>query len=146
MQPDQHGWELPADIAARKVGILRLDVQASDREVLDASLPLMRERDADTDREQVGAMLDACRAGGRAVVGVPATRRALTLGQVAQLVITATPRTIEAPLISTNGARERTADELVVKARQTGASVRFIEDPSLLAAAGGVGAFLRFRL
>ena len=39
---------------------------------------------------------------------------------------------------------ERIADELVAKARQTAASLRFIEDPSLLQPYGGVGAFLRF--
>ena len=41
---------------------------------------------------------------------------------------------------------ERAADELVAKARQTAATIRFIEDPALLAAVGGVGAFLRFKL
>ena len=43
-------------------------------------------------------------------------------------------------------AAERIADELVAKARQTGASLRFIEDVSLLQPYGGVGAFLRFRV
>jgi peptide subunit release factor 1 (eRF1) len=40
---------------------------------------------------------------------------------------------------------ERTADELVAKARQTAARIHFIEDASLLAPVGGVGALLRFR-
>ena len=138
--------QLPADIASRSVGVLRLDVRTPEREVLEATIPVMRRRDADTDREQVDALLDAYRAGGRAVVGVSATRRALTLGQVDQLVITAAPETIQVPQAATNGAKERAAEELVIKAHQTGASVRFVEDLSLLAAAGGVGAFLRFRL
>jgi peptide subunit release factor 1 (eRF1) len=38
------------------------------------------------------------------------------------------------------------ADELVAAARQTDARVTFIEDPTLLAEAGGVGAILRYRL
>jgi peptide subunit release factor 1 (eRF1) len=38
------------------------------------------------------------------------------------------------------------ADELVTKARQTSATVRFIEDASLLADVGGVAAFLRYRV
>ena len=38
------------------------------------------------------------------------------------------------------------ADELVARARQTSANVTFIEDASRLAAHGGVGAKLRFRL
>jgi len=41
---------------------------------------------------------------------------------------------------------QRLADELVRLARQTDASVRFIEDAALLDPLGGVGAFLRFRL
>jgi peptide chain release factor subunit 1 len=43
-------------------------------------------------------------------------------------------------------AEEQVADELVTLARQTGARVRFIEDPALLAEVGGVGALLRFRV
>jgi peptide subunit release factor 1 (eRF1) len=77
---------------------------------------------------------------------VPATRHALDLGQVERLVITAEPATMRVPRSTTNGAKEQAADELVVKARRTGAAVRFVEDTSLLATAGGVGAFLRFRL
>jgi peptide subunit release factor 1 (eRF1) len=41
---------------------------------------------------------------------------------------------------------ERTADELIVKARQTAATVRIVQDRSLLASVGGVGAFLRFKI
>ena len=43
-------------------------------------------------------------------------------------------------------ANDQVAGELVARARQTGATVRFIEDTSLLDDIGGVGAFLRFRL
>ena len=43
-------------------------------------------------------------------------------------------------------APEKVADTLVTLARQTSAYVRFIEDPTLLAEVGGVGAFLRFRI
>lgn len=39
----------------------------------------------------------------------------------------------------------RVADELVIRAKQTSANLRFIENPQLLADIGGVGAFLRFR-
>ena len=39
-----------------------------------------------------------------------------------------------------------TADELVVKARQSSARVQFIEDPVLLAGVGGVAAALRYRV
>jgi peptide subunit release factor 1 (eRF1) len=40
----------------------------------------------------------------------------------------------------------RLADELVTRARQTGARITFIEDASLLAEYGGAAALLRFRI
>ncbi len=42
--------------------------------------------------------------------------------------------------------RLKLSDELVTRAHQTAARVRFIEDPDLLADVGGVGALLRFRI
>jgi peptide subunit release factor 1 (eRF1) len=56
-----------------------------------------------------------------------------------------------APLVPNTDANEMTrdikvADQLVTKAHQTGATVTFIEDGSLLADVGGAGAFLRYRL
>jgi peptide subunit release factor 1 (eRF1) len=38
------------------------------------------------------------------------------------------------------------ADDLVTRAKQTGARVTFIEDPALLEEVGGVGAILRYRI
>jgi peptide subunit release factor 1 (eRF1) len=40
----------------------------------------------------------------------------------------------------------RLADELVRRAKQTGATVTFIEDPELLQDYGGVAGLLRFRI
>ena len=42
--------------------------------------------------------------------------------------------------------RLKLAQELVARAGQTAARIRFIEDPQLLNAFGGVGALLRFRI
>ena len=42
--------------------------------------------------------------------------------------------------------RLKLADELITRAQQTAARIRFIEDASLLADVGGVGALLRFRI
>jgi peptide subunit release factor 1 (eRF1) len=109
-------------------------------------------------------MLDAWRAGGLAVAGPAATLEALQLGQVDELLVASTPQTIspettrEVPMTSGPLAVETSepaspdeprlivADELVTRAQQTGARVRFIEDASLLESVGGVGALLRFRL
>ena len=40
----------------------------------------------------------------------------------------------------------RLADELVARAKQTGARITFIEDAELLSEYGGVAALLRFRI
>jgi peptide subunit release factor 1 (eRF1) len=125
---------LPKEISERIVDVLALDAHVPERELLDATIAAMRQKDAETDREQVDALLDAYRASSLATVGLDNTRKALELGQVDQLVITA------------RLPEEDVANELVVKARQTSASTRFIEDAALLEAVEGVGAFLRFKL
>lgn len=146
---------LPKDLADRVVDIIRIDEYASERELLTATIEAMREKDRQTDRERVEALVDAYRAGGLAVAGVEATRRALSQGQVDELLIAASTRTIKpgedaaarasGPAVAPT-PEERVADELVSEARRTGAGVRFIEEPSLMAPIGGAGAFLRFRL
>jgi peptide subunit release factor 1 (eRF1) len=130
--------QLPKDIAERVVDVVKLDIRAPQREVLDTTLAALREKDAQTDSERVEALLDAYRAGGLACVGVGKVRKAFELGQVDELLIAATPDVID----GTDG----TADDLVAQAARTSAKVSVIEEASLLEPVGGVGAFLRFRL
>jgi peptide subunit release factor 1 (eRF1) len=59
------------------------------------------------------------------------------MGQVEELLITAVPQQI---------GNADVANDLVTKAQQTSARIRFVEDPALLADVGGVGALLRFRI
>ena len=145
--------QLPKDVADRVVDEVKLDIRTPDREVFETTMELMRENDAQSDRERVEAVIGAYRANGLATVGTDAVRLALEMGQVDELLITARPETLqtgkdsqaqETPVDRT--AKEKTADELIVKARQTGATICFIEDASLLADVGGVGARLRFKL
>jgi stalled ribosome rescue protein Dom34 len=117
-----------------------MPVDAPDSRILRETLEILPREDARDDAERVARMYDAYRAGGLAIVGLAGTRAALENGQVHELLLTASPDRLE----GADGAAE--ADELVVKARQTDARVTFVEDPSLLAEAGGVGALLRFRL
>jgi peptide chain release factor subunit 1 len=144
--------QLPKELAQRVVDIIKVDDHAAERELVDATIETMRERERDTDRERVDTLIGAYRAGGLAVVGVEATRLALEMGQVDELLIAATPTAIHIPENAADErqlertAGERLADELVAGARQTSASVRFIEDASLVAPIGGVGAHLRFKL
>jgi peptide chain release factor subunit 1 len=142
----------PKEVSDRIVDVLKLDAHANERAVLDATIAALRKKDEEGDRARVDAMIGAYRASGLACIGREQTKRALEMGQVDELVITAAPETL-APQggkpAQKNGelsTAESAGDELIVKARDTAAKIRFIEDPALLAPVGGVGAFLRFKL
>ena len=115
---------------------------------------------AKTDAERVQAMIDASAANGRAVVGADATLYALTAGQVEELIIAARPDVLRLPKSLSPDSNGFTVDstapqadakqlevagDLVARARQNAARIRFIEDSALLGTVGGVGAILRFR-
>lgn len=144
--------QFPKEVAGKVVDVVRLDTHAPEHEVLAVTSDVRREKDAATDRERVDALLGAYRASGLACVGLDATLKAFELGQVDELFITAAPETIDTgkPVAKAEppapSAAERAADVLIQQARNTAAKVRFIEDASLLASIGGVGAFLRFKL
>jgi peptide chain release factor subunit 1 len=144
--------ELPKDVAARVVDVIKLDEHAPEREIVDATIEALRQKDAETDRDRVDAVLGAYRSSGLAAVGMEPTLAALELGQVDELLISATEETIDPGAKRKpegNGEpspEERAADQLIAKARQTAARIRFVEDPALLAAVGGVAASLRFKL
>ena len=143
--------QLPKDVAERIVDMLTLDVRTPEHEFLAATLATLRKQDAVTDRERVDELIGAYRANGLACVGVEEVRQAFELGQVDELVISASPETIkdvqpESQEQSKPTKEERAADELILRARTTSAKIRFIEDASLLKPVGGVGAFLRFKL
>jgi peptide subunit release factor 1 (eRF1) len=150
------------DVSDRIVDVIKLEAHAPEREILDATVAAMRVKDAETDRERVEALLGAYRSNGLGCVGVEDTRLALERGQVDELVIATAPEILNTDAGITDrvtteaeqpsaGSPERTpeeciANELVVKARQTAAKIRFIEETALMDAVGGVGAFLRFKL
>lgn len=135
--------EVPAHLAGRIVEVGDLDMSSPRDVIFRRSLEAACERDATDDAGRVRRLLDAYRGGGLGVVGVDATLRALDNGQVHELLITADP----AALRARDGRRgAAVGDELVAKARRTGAHVTIIEDGALLADAGGVGGLLRFRL
>jgi len=144
--------QMAKDVAERVVDVMHIEMLAPEREVLDATIDALREKDAVSDRERVEQLIGAYRGSGLAVVGVEATCKAFELGQVDELVITARPETIGGMKHGAGeqqpdrSAEERAADELIAQARNTSAKIRVIEDPSLLAPVGGVGAFLRFKL
>jgi peptide chain release factor subunit 1 len=135
--------QLPKHLAEKVVDVLSLDRRAPEHEVLAETLDALHEQDARTDAEQVAAMLDAWRAGGLGVAGFEDTQRALETGQVEELLISGTPSLIAH---GTPAPAEAVANDLVTRAQQTSARIRFIEDPDLLGKVGGVGAILRFKI
>ena len=145
------------------VEVMKLDVHASEQDVLTATLQKLQEQEARTAPEKVDRLMQEYRARGLAVVGLHETLEALTNGQVEELIISSAldqshplPEEVEAifaPEIpdsegGTESDKPRQAslpDLLVTKAKQTGATVTFIEDAALLESTSGVGAFLRWR-
>jgi peptide subunit release factor 1 (eRF1) len=128
--------QLPKHLTEKMIDMVSVDVKSlPEHEFLAETMGALRKADAKTDAEHVQRMLDAWRAGGLAVAGIEPTLRALEMRQVEELLIAARPDRIAGP-----------ADELVTKAQQNSARIRFIEDENLLADVGGVGALLRFKI
>ena len=154
--------QMPHHLKERVVDTLRLDIATPEHEVLAATLEALREQDIKDDAEKVERLLDEYRAGGLAVLGAHDTLLALSNAQVDELIISAgleeihdeeeeigTPLVSDAPITEKDRDETRTimvADELVTRARQTGANISFIEEASLLADVGGIGAMLRYQL
>ena len=163
--------QMPKQLAEKVVDRVRIESGAPVDEVLKTTLEAMKRSDQASDVEAVDAVVGAYRAGGLGVVGPEETLEAFSQGQVDELLINASVRDLrslaspsvqaaatdaglEQPAVEPTAAGEaaeenpavvRMADELILKARQTAARIRFIEDGSLLAPYGGVAAFLRFR-
>ena len=163
--------EFPKAVEEKIVDVLSLDINTAEHEILSETMEVMRGFDAQTDVEKAKRLLDEYRAGGLAVVGSQDTLEALAMGQVEELLVTASQQAIrgdaedvailsdtleevpEPVVAGIDGAVAEiepdavvVSDDLVTRARQTSARITFIEDATLLAEVGGVGAFLRYRL
>ena len=154
--------QLPRELVPM-VQVMKLDIHASDRDVLTATLAKLLEGEATTAAEKVERLMRQYRARGLAVAGPQETLEALANGQVEELLISGAleeshpqPEEVQAILApeipdaegGTKSEEPRQAslpDLLVTKAKQTGATVTFIEDAALLEPVGGVAAFLRWR-
>jgi peptide subunit release factor 1 (eRF1) len=165
--------QMPKHLAERIVDHLRIDAHAPLGDVIRLSLEAMKRVNERTDRDKVEAAIGEYRAGGLGVVGPDDTLDALVKGQVDELLVSSSLHelkhmpgspAVRAQVLATNVRAEasaaaavageaaeanvesvRIADALITRARQTGAAITFIEDPSLLADYGGVAALLRFR-
>lgn len=155
--------QMPKQLLDKVVDVINLDIDTPEHEILESTMKTLRVHDAVTDAEKVKEMLDQYRSGGLGVVGVAETLAALSNGQVDELLVSASLREIQyseqqvdkvlaAYAPGADGEQpdasepHMVADELVRRAQQTSARVTFIEDTSLLAGVGGVGATLRYRI
>ena len=154
--------QLPQEMVPM-VEVMKLDIHSSDQDVLTATLARLQQQEANTAAEKVERLMQQYRARGLAVVGVQETLEALANGQVEELLISGAleeshpeveeVQAILAPEIpDSEGGTESEEprqvslpDLLVTKAKQTAATVTFIEDAALLESTGGVAAFLRWR-
>jgi peptide subunit release factor 1 (eRF1) len=153
---------LPPEMVSM-VEVMKLDIHASEQNVLTATLAKLLEQEARTAAEKVARLMQQYRARGLAVVGLEETLEALANGQVDELLVSGAleeshplpeeVRAILAPELPDSGGgttseeprQASLPDLLVTKAKQSGATVTFIEDAGLLESVGGVGAFLRWR-
>jgi peptide subunit release factor 1 (eRF1) len=129
--------------------------------VLQATLSAMTRVDALEDADKARRAIEGYRAGGLGVAGLGPTFAALIRGQVADLLISEEFETRHAEPVPRNSRlvppelalelpeEQETvdlADELVTRAKSTGATVSFIENPTWLAEVDGVAGLLRFTL
>jgi peptide subunit release factor 1 (eRF1) len=153
---------LPAELAAI-VESMKIDANATEKDVLETTLERLQQDDSVAGVEKAKLLCETMRAGGLAVLGLDDTLTALANGQVDELVISASLEqrhsgeeqidAILAPEIpdssgSTDSEEPRGAslpDLLITKAKQTGATITFVENAALLEPVEGVGAFLRWR-
>jgi len=156
--------QLPKHLEEKIVATVPLQRKAGSDSILETTIAAIWQSDADSDAEKVKELFDEWQAGGLGVTGPEATLSAFERGQVDELIITGSVDTLKpvqklpddagaemsAETSATQGAvdeaRLKLAAELVKRAQQTSAHIRFIEDASLLEPVGGVGALLRFRV
>jgi peptide chain release factor subunit 1 len=133
--------QLPKDLAQKVVGVLRLEVRATENEVMEKAAEALREHDRKEVGERIERLRGEWRAGRLAVAGARNVLEALKNGQVDELWMSSA--------FAENAAQPSRgmplADEIVQRALATSATVRFVENAELLGNMDGVVASLRYR-
>ncbi len=155
--------QMSPELAKKTEDTMRLDIRTPEHEIMERTLETFRARDAVIDMERVEELKDAVRGTNLGVAGAADTLAALSNGQVDELFLTAGMSEIEhepdevgavlkayAPgeegEMPDSNRRRIVVDELIRRAMETGASIHFITDGSLLAGMGGIGATLRYSM
>lgn len=150
------------------VGTLNMSQYDSEDEIYEATLKLMQEHQAKLDEAAIERAIGASKAAAElGTTGVEETLVALSNGQVEELVVSANFDDLEysakkvkkvlkayAPGDDKSGsdvlpdAKEprQIADELIVRALNTAAKIRFVEESELINQANGVAAVLRYNM
>jgi peptide chain release factor subunit 1 len=166
--------QMPKHLQEKIVDHVRMNINSPLKQLIDISLEALKRVHTENEHEKVEAAIGGYRSGGLGVVGPEDTLEALIKGQVDELLISSSVRSLQPvgalsastaadsleavlpePAVQSVAAGEaaeadtqmvRLADELVTKATQTSAKITFIETPELLAEYGGVAAILRFKI
>lgn len=150
------------------IGTLNMSQYASEEEIHEATLELMLSHQAKLDENAIERAMGAAKAAaGLGTVGVEDTLAALSNGQVEELVISASFNDLEysakkvkkvlkayAPGDDKSASEvlpdakepRQIADELIIRALNTAAKIRFVEQSDLLDEANGVAAVLRYNM
>lgn len=78
---------LHQSVRDRIVGSVRLDIRASERDIVEATLPLVEQAEREREAAAVGSLENGAGPGGGAVVGIEETLTALQAGQVLTLIM-----------------------------------------------------------
>ena len=160
--------KLPKAVDEAVIGTMNMSQYDSEDEIHAATLEMMREHQAKMDEEAIERAIGASKAAaGLGTTGVEDTLAALSNGQVEELVISANFNDLEystkkvkkvlkayAPGDDKSGsdvlpdAKEprQIADELIIRALNTAAKIRFVEESELIDEANGVAAVLRYNM
>jgi peptide chain release factor subunit 1 len=141
--------QLPTRISEKIIAVLALPMSTSEDDIVNESLRAVRAEDARQDAEKVRRVYEGSQSVGLGVLGAKETLKALDNGQVRELLVSASARELRSdpePTSDQDNSARLLMETLVRGAYQTDAKVTFVEDPKLLAEAGGVGALLRYRI
>ena len=160
--------QLPKALEEKVIGTLNISQYDSIDEIREKTRGLFDKDHAERDKKQVERVLDAANsAAAVGTLGLEDTLKALSNGQVQELVLSADFETIDykpasvekilndyAPGEDQSSVDTMTivynvgeiADELITRAINSDAKIIFIDDPSLLEEVGGVGAVLRYNM
>ena len=154
--------QMPKPLLEKVIDVISLGIDTPEHELFEESMKAFRRHDRLTDMQKVERLLNEFRADDLAVAGVPDTLAALSNGQVEEMLIAASPESLQYDqaevqrVLKAYGYEGETlddldqravADELVRRANQlSSARVTFIESATHLEQVGGVGALLRYRI